>query len=167
MPFLSQEALHALQMAIQNEQDTIQIYEQMLKQVKNSNTGKMLRWLIAEEQQHMKQMKEKVEKSAEQPVEVDPDLESEVPNREQLMEIELENCTVTELIDLAIENEKISRDFYREQQMRSKVPGVSSVFEWLVAEEEKHISKLQKEYHTYQNYEEVGLSNPESSEEEK
>lgn len=159
MSSLTPDASHALLMAIQNEADIVQIYQHMLKQVRNSNTRRMLERLIAEEQQHEQRMRIRLSEDGmegpdkEEPV---PDIES--PNRSQLMDIELENCTVAELISLAIENEGINRDFYKTQHDRAEDWEVKAIFNWLVEQEEKHISHLQNEYDKYQNYEEVNFS---------
>lgn len=158
MAFLSPEALHALQMAIQNEQDMVQIYQHMLKHVNNSKTGEMLRGLIEEENNHQVRMKELVKTAGGEHLQPELDLNTKLPNKKQLMEIELDNFTVSELINLAIENERISRDFYLAQYHRARDETVKNVFKWLVDQEEVHIGNLQKENDAHPNYEEVRLS---------
>ncbi len=160
MSSLTPDASHALLMAIQNEADIVQIYQHMLKQVRNSNTRRMLERLIAEEQQHEQRMRKRLSDSGmKNPDKEEPELDIELPNRSQLMAIELENCTVAELISLAIENERISRDFYKAQYDRAEDWEVKAIFNWLVEQEEQHIGNLQSEYDKYQNYEEVNFSN--------
>ena len=57
----SLESIHALQMALQNEIDTVQIYEQMLKYIKDPQGRELLYRLIVEEHQHKQKIKEKSE----------------------------------------------------------------------------------------------------------
>jgi len=154
MAALSSDALHALQIGIQNELDTIHIYQKMLEKVKSRPTQAVLRRLIEEELSHKNRMKKKIEESNSQVPETDFEF-PELPNREQLLELEFENCTVTELIDLAIENEKISRDFYKAQRDRAKHEDIAEIFQWLFREEQQHISNLEKEQSAHSDYGEV------------
>jgi len=131
-------------MAIQNEKDNTQIYHHILRQVKNSCARELLVRLIEEERQHRERIEQKI-------IEMGgniPETESNVgvPDREQLMEMELENCSVSELINLAIENERISRDFYQVQYNRVNDSGVKAIFEWLIEQENEHIEKLMREH---------------------
>lgn len=144
MNSLQTELIHALQMAIQNEKDNTQIYHHILKQVKNSGARELLVRLIEEERQH----REKIEKKIREMGGEVPKTESgvDVPDREELMEMELENCSVSELINLAIENERISRDFYQEQYSRVNDDGVKAIFRWLIEQENDHIETLLREH---------------------
>ncbi len=156
MSSLSHEAIHALQMARQSELDTIQIYQHMLKQAKKSKTKKIFERLINEEYDHINEIKERLlSGGGELPP---PDSDFDVPDREQMRDIELGNCSVQELINLAIENERISRDFYQAQYDRAGEEDVKKIFKWLVAEEVGHIDKLKLEYEGHADYEEVRFS---------
>ncbi len=160
MPSLSQEAIHALQMARQSELDTVQIYEHMIRQAGNSNTKDIFGRLIDEEHKHAKEIEDRlVAGGGEIP---HPQADIEVPDRKQIMEIELQNCTVSELINLAIENERISRDFYKAQFDRANNGDVREIFDWLVSQEDDHIQKLKEEYEAHRNYEEVRFSDRKS-----
>ncbi|HFE65384.1 MAG TPA: hypothetical protein ENK14_13370 [Caldithrix sp.] len=156
MTVLPNEVLHALKMAMQNESDTIRVYQHMFKKVKNSKTRQMLRHLINEEHFHEQRIKEKYREGGGQfPLN---EWDSELPNREQLLDIELENLTVLELINLAMQVEKVSRDFYKVQYKRAADVEVKLIFDWLARQEEDHIKSLQQEYESHQNYHEVRLS---------
>jgi len=155
MAELSLESLRALQMALQNENDTVLIYQHMLDRVKNGVTRALLAKLIEEEILHRERIQEKIRRNA-QDLPAIPN-EAELPERRSIMELELSNCTILELINLAIENEKISRDFYQAQFQRATDQEVQEIFQWLVDQESEHIQNLQLEYDAHQYYEEVGL----------
>ena len=160
MTSLTPEALHALHMAMQNEATSIQIYHKMLKQVNNSKTRQMLQNLIEEEHQHENSMKAKiVEAGLDLPEYIDDN--SEFSNWEQLMDMELENFTITELIGLAIQNEKINQDFYKAQYDRLKNKELKAIFKWLIEQEDKHIKNLRNERNSHTLYEEVRLQDDE------
>ncbi len=142
MAKLSADALHALHMALQNEIDTSQIYTHMLPQVNDNRLREMLKNLIAEEYGHEKRIKEAILQGGGQLREAEQN--SPLLDRQALMEIELKNLTMAELISLALENEKISRDFYQMQYDRVDDPTVKSIFKWLKEEEERHIRDLEK-----------------------
>jgi len=150
MPNLSPESLHAFYMAIQNELDTVQIYEHMLNHVTDSHAREVLHRLIVEEHNHEQGIKRKIEEVGGNPN--PPELEVDYidfPDRDSLLELELANCTVGELVNLAIENEQMSRDFYKIQHDRAQNPQVKAIFKWLWEEEEQHIKNLKLEYGTY------------------
>lgn len=150
---LSPESIHALQMALQNETDTIHIYRHMLQRVKNEKTLAMLHKLIEEENSHEARIREKIlEGGGELPA---PDNDLEIPDRDSVFNLNLGALSIMELINLAIENEKISRDFYHAQYNRMKNPEIKAIFSWLVSEEQKHIRNLQLEYDAHQYYDEV------------
>ncbi|GAB4381649.1 MAG: hypothetical protein Kow0042_32150 [Calditrichia bacterium] len=153
MEACSPEVLRALQMAMQNELDTVRIYRQMLQYVKNTKTRDILNRLIEEEYQHEKRIKDRFLQGGGKIPKNDGDYD--LPNREQLLDLELKNFTISELISLAIQNEKISRDFYQAQLNRVDNPHVKEVFRWLVEQEEEHIRNLQNERDSHSNYEEV------------
>jgi rubrerythrin len=157
MPTLTPEALQALKMAMQNELDTVHIYKKMLEKVKNKETKEILNSLIEEEFQHKEKMQEKIKETGLPESDLNTNY-PELPNRDQLLEIELENCTVSELINLAIENEKISQHFYKEYYQRFKNEEVKAIFKWLIEQEEEHIQRLKKEYDSHKEYEEVRFS---------
>ena len=158
MSILSREALHALQMAMQNELDTIHIYKKMSEKVKNKKTLKILKNLIDEEYHHKDIMQNKITEKGGEILDSNYDF-PELPNRQQLLEIELENCTVSELISLAIENEKISRDFYKIHYKRFDNKEVKEIFHWLIQQEEEHIRRLEKDQDSHKEYDEVGFPN--------
>ncbi len=142
MAKLSADALHALQMALQNEADTSQIYTHMLPQVENRELREMLKNLIAEEYEHEKKIREMILAGGGQLRE--PEQNPALLDRQALMDIELKNLRMEELISLALENEKISRDFYQMQCDRVTDPAVKAIFKWLKEEEERHIADLEK-----------------------
>ena len=149
MTRFSQEAVHALVMAMRNEIDTVQIYEHILKYVKDSMARELLHRLIVEEHNHKDQIQQKILSNGGDipPSDIKP--HKDYPNREQLLDIELENCTVSELVNLAIENERMSRDFYKAQHGRAANKEVKAVFKWLMEQEEEHIRNLKGEYGVY------------------
>ncbi len=152
---LSPESLRALQIALKNENETVLIYQHMMNRVKNSVTQALLAQLIEEEFLHEKRIRDKIsENNHDEPVSFE---DIEVPNRRTIMELELTNCTILELINLAIENEKISRDFYQAQFQRVEDPEVRKIFQWLAEQEDEHIKNLQMEYDAHKYYEEVGF----------
>jgi rubrerythrin len=150
MASLSPESIHALQMALQNEIDTVQIYEHMLNHVTDVKAREVLHRLIVAELNHEDKIKEKIMSAGES---VSPEklevTSPDYPDRDQILEIELANCTVGELVNLAIENEQMSRDFYRIQYNRMENSEVKEIFKWLWEEEEQHIQNLKNEYHEY------------------
>jgi rubrerythrin len=157
MESISPDAVHALLMARQNELDTVRIYRHMLKQVRNSKTKEILQQLIDEEHNHVKRIDEKIKYGGNE-LPLSDEIEVDLPEREKLMEMELDNCSVSELIHLAIENEKISRDFYQAQHDRAEDEQVRKVFNWLVDQEVQHIDHLESEYLAHRDYEEVRMS---------
>jgi rubrerythrin len=149
MGSLSPEAIHALQMSIQNEKDSILIYQHIRKQLNDGKTANLLNRLIKAENSHTRRVKLKLmENGGEVVVPEDFGL----PNRGQLMEMALKNCTLAELINLAIENERIARDFYEAQHQRTENGDVRDIFKWLLEEEVRHVNYLQKEYDFHNEY---------------
>jgi rubrerythrin len=146
MAELSLDSIHALHMAMQNELDTVQIYEHILKHVRDSKAREMLHRLIVEEHNHEIAIKERIVSGGGKISNPEIPIDADYPNREQLFEIELENCTISELVNLAIENEQMSRDFYRLQHERAINNEVKEVFKWLVEQEEIHIRNLKSKY---------------------
>ena len=151
---ISPVALHALQMAMQSELDTVRIYKKMLKRVKNKKTLSVLEDLIKEEFDHEKRVKEKfLGAGGEFP---EPENDFHLPQRDHLLEIELENCSSLELINIAMENERISRDFYVRQRDVAENDEVREIFNWLVREETQHIKNLKADFEAHKhNYNEV------------
>jgi rubrerythrin len=146
---LSPESIHALHMAMQNELDTIQIYEHILNHITNNHARELLHRLIVEEHNHENRLKEKIISGGGEITNPDTGAEIELPDREQLLDLELGNFTASELIHLALQNEQISRDFYKIQYDRVNNPEVKEIFRWLVDQEETHIENLKKEYSPY------------------
>ncbi len=146
---LSPESIHALHMAMQNELDTIQIYEHILKHINDSEARKLLHQLIVDEHSHEHKIKEKIISGGGKVSKPEFDTDSDYPDRKQLLDIELDNYTITELVDLAIKNEQISRDFYQIQHERMINSDVKAVFKWLVEQEEIHIQNLMEQYALY------------------
>lgn len=149
MNSMQTELIHALQMAIQNEKDNSQIYHHILRQMKDPGARELLVRLIEEERQHREKIEQKILEMGGKIV--PPESNMGLPNREQLMEMELENCSISELIDLAIENERISRDFYQEQHSRVNDQGVKAVFQWLIEQENNHIEMLIEKHRNWES----------------
>jgi rubrerythrin len=149
MTEFSLESIHALQMAMQNELDTVQIYEQMLKHASDPKGRELLHRLIVEEHQHEQKIKEKIILAGGRFSQVDFTIEVEYPNREQILEMELDNCNVSELVNIALQSEQMNRDFYCIQLKRAKNKEVKEIFKWLLEQEELHIQNLKKEYSAY------------------
>jgi rubrerythrin len=150
MSHFSPETLHALYMAMQNELDTVQIYEHMLNHVTDGHARELLHRLIVAEHNHEQSIKEKIVSAGGNASPPEAMLDSvDFPERDQLLQIELANCTVGELVNLAIENEQMNRDFYKIQYNLAQNPEVKEIFRWLWAEEEQHIQNLKSEYGPY------------------
>lgn len=143
------ESVHALVMAMYNELDAVQIYEHILKYVKDTKARELLHRLIVEEHDHKEKIKEKILLAGGEMPKPDAKPHDDFPDREQLLDIELKNCTISELVNLAIENEKMSRDFYQAQYDRASNSEVKEIFKWLVKQEEEHIRNLKAEYGLY------------------
>ncbi len=149
MSSLAPESVHALLMAMKNERNTVQIYEHMLKHVQDSEIREMLHRLIVDEHDHEQRIREKIGQSRVNPSPEDVELPVDFPDRTQVLEMELENCSVPELVNLALESEQMNRDFYKIQLDLAKNTEVREIFKWLFEQEEKHIIHLKKEYGTY------------------
>ena len=150
MANFSPESIHALQMALQNEIDTVQIYEHMLNHVNDVKAREVLHRLIVGELNHEEKIKEKIISAGHSVNQGDLEIEDvDYPDRDQILKIELANCTVAELVNLAIENELMSRDFYKIQHDRAENQEVKAIFKWLYDEEEQHIKNLKSEYESY------------------
>ncbi|MBN2366147.1 MAG: hypothetical protein EH225_09210 [Calditrichaeota bacterium] len=151
MSKLSPESLHALLMAMQNEQDTVQIYEHMLRHVTNPQARELLHRLIVEEHNHEQKIKERFFEGGGEMVEESKiiGMDEKFPDRGQIFHVELENCNVSELVNIAIESEQMNRDFYRSQEKRARHNEVKEIFKWLAEQEEIHISNLRNEYGSY------------------
>ncbi|GAB4332731.1 MAG: hypothetical protein Kow0037_10500 [Calditrichia bacterium] len=127
----------------------------MLRRVKNQTTRKMLFQLIKEEHQHEVHIKERLLALG---GEIDRvEFNFDLPNRGQMLDLELDNFSASELINLVIQNEKISRDYYLAQRDRVSHPQVKEIFQWLVDEENEHIKSLVKDQDCHDNYESVCL----------
>lgn len=136
-------------MAVQNELDTIQIYEHILNHITDNHAREVLHQLIAEEHNHEYRLKEKIISGGGNITNPDTGTEFELPDREQLLDLELKNFNASELIHLVLQNERISRDFYKIQFDRVNNLEVKEIFWWLVEQEESHIENLKREYSQY------------------
>lgn len=149
MTNFSLDSIHALQIAMQNEKDTIQIYEHMLNHVRDSKGRELIHRLIIDEHQHQTKIKEKILLAGGRIAPLDVTIEIGFPNRDQIFEMELENCSVSELINIALQSEQMNRDFYDYQFKRARNKEVKNIFKWLMDQEELHIQNLRKEYQQY------------------
>ncbi|MFQ6090026.1 MAG: ferritin family protein [Candidatus Bipolaricaulia bacterium] len=111
-------ALEVLGIAIRSEIHAGKVYERLFKMVRNPALRERLQILQGEEEQHRKLLEQLHAKSF-------PDVELKLPQRSLVpMEVATkEGITVPELIQLAMEAERRSEQFYREMAGRAQEQG--------------------------------------------
>ncbi|HHS14473.1 MAG TPA: hypothetical protein ENN03_12005 [bacterium] len=132
----------ALSVAIRSEMDSVAIYKKLKDMVKNFVMKDKLDFLIGEETKHQQIVSKLFEKRF-PGKEVHPTERGLVPKLSFALD---EENTVTDLLEMAMESEKVSGDFYDRLAEEVDEKGVKEILQYLSIMEYGHYSLLKGEY---------------------
>jgi rubrerythrin len=132
----------ALSMAVKSEKDATEAYIKLQSMVKNFILRDKLRFLAEEEQKHQKLLKEVHKKVAggREPPETERSLAPRLTIALQ------EKSSVTDLLELAMDAEKISEEFYDNLSQNVEERGLQEILQYLASMEHGHYFLLKGEY---------------------
>lgn len=132
----------ALSMALKSEVESADVYKKLKKMVENFIIKDKLQFLINEEKKHQKVIEELIHRMF-------PDKEPEVPEKSLIPRVTLalkEEMSVPDLLELAMEAEKISEEFYDNLSEEVGERGVQEILQYLASMEHSHYFLLKGEY---------------------
>jgi rubrerythrin len=132
----------AFLMALKSEIDTAETYEKLQKMINNFVLKDKLKFLVEEEKKHQKIIKELFRKmfSGKEPSSTEKSL---LPRLTLALQ---EDTSVPDLLELAMEAEKIAEEFYDNLSQEIEERGVQDILQYLVAMEHSHYFLLKGEY---------------------
>ena len=132
----------ALSIALNAENETGAVYKKLKGLVKNFVIKDKLQFLINEEKKHTKIIENLYAKMfpGKKPVEVDRSL---LPRLSLTLK---EDANVPELLELAMEAEKVAEEFYDQYSEEVEGRGVQEIFQYLSSMEHGHYALLKGEY---------------------
>lgn len=132
----------ALSMALKSEEEAGAVYKKLKGLVQNFVMKDKLQFLISEEKKHQKIIGSLFEKMfpGKKPVKVDRSL---LPRLTLTLK---EDTSVPELLELAMEAEKISEEFYDQYSEEVEERGIQEIFQYLSRMEHGHYALLKGEY---------------------
>ena len=138
----SLSAEKALSMAFRSEIDAAEAYLKLQSMVKNFILRDKLTFLAEEEKKHQKLRREvhKKRTGGKEPP------ETEKPLAPRLALALQEKSTVTDLLELAMEAEKISEEFYDALSQNVEERGLQEILQYLASMEHGHYFLLKGEY---------------------
>lgn len=132
----------ALSMAIASEAEAEKVYGKLQKTVKNFILKDKLKFLSSEEKRHQKLLRELFRK-------VFPGREPSKKERSLAPRLSLalqENSAVPDLLELALDAEKTSEEFYDNLSQNVEERGVREILQYLASMEHGHYFLLKGEY---------------------
>ncbi len=132
----------ALSIALNAENETGAVYKKLKGLVKNFVIKDKLQFLINEEKKHTKIIENLYAKMfpGKKPVKVDRSL---LPRLSLTLK---EDANVPELLELAMEAEKVAEEFYDQYSEEVEGRGVQEIFQYLSSMEHGHYALLKGEY---------------------
>jgi rubrerythrin len=137
----------ALEKAIEQEQQSFEIYRRVLKIVKNQSARKLLKELALEELEH----KHALEKAlVGEEVGLHEEGEKAAPSMNLTLIVQEkpldENASPQDALAFALHDEKRSVDFYRQMATQCSGAPMEEVFSRLEKDETKHLARLEETY---------------------
>jgi len=147
----NEEIIKALKFAIELEKMGLKTYLDLAKKTADDTGKSMFIWLAGEEFEHMRLLEDLLEKeAAHMPIgklKVEEKKLSELVPRLKGMEkrksTRRAEAHQIDALKAALEQEKKSRDFYREQAQKAEHPEVKQLFETLAEMEQAHYDLIQ------------------------
>ena len=132
----------ALSMAVQSEAEAVEVYQKLHVMVKNFVLKDKLRFLAEEERRHRMLLTELYKKltGSTEPPKTDRSI---MPRLAIALK---ENQTVPDLIELAMEAEKLSEEFYDNLSQNVEERGLQEILQYLASMEHGHYFLLKGEY---------------------
>lgn len=134
-------SLEVMGLAIKSEVEAGQIYDGLARKVKNRALKEKLLFLRGEEEKHKAMLEEIYAQSF-------PEVELALPPRSLLPKVDLalsEGTTVPELLDIAMEWEKLSEEFYADFAQRAENVRTRAMLQHLSKMESSHYHLLKAE----------------------
>lgn len=135
-------ALEVLGIAIQSEIEAALLYARMIGLVRNTSLASKLAFLRQEEEKH-REMLEELYTCRFPDIELQLSVKSPVP---QIQNTNLDDMTVPELFQLAMQAEQLAADFYSREADRSNDQAGRAMLRYLSNVERGHYHLLQTEY---------------------
>lgn len=135
-------ALEVLGIAIKSEIEAAQLYARMAAQVRNTSLASKLAFLRQEEEKHREMLESLYTRRF-------PDIELQLPVRSpvpQIQSTDLDDMTVPELFQLAMQAEQTAADFYSREADRSNDHAGRTMLRYLSNVERGHYHLLHTEY---------------------
>ncbi len=133
--------LEALRIAIQAEIDTYKYYRDALKHFTDHEAKNLLAALAEEEKKHRKRLEDKYAKLSGKRL-----LYLNLPKKRRFTRPLDPNASVLDILKVAIETEKESRDFYEKAAQRTIDARGKRMLEELAEEERHHVELLEAEF---------------------
>lgn len=135
-------ALEVLGIAIQSEIEAALLYARMIGLVRNTSLASKLAFLRQEEEKHREMLEGLYSRRF-------PDIELQLPVKSPVPQIQnanLDDMTVPELFQLAMQAEQLAADFYSREADRSNDQAGRTMLRYLSNVERGHYHLLQTEY---------------------
>lgn len=134
-------SLEIMGIAIKSEINAAQVYDRLAQRVKNLTLKEKLRFLKSEEKKHRAILEEMYARSF-------PEVELALPARSLLPKVDIalsEDTPIPELLEIAMEWEKLSAEFYADFAKRAEDVKGRSVLQYLSNMESGHYHLLETE----------------------
>lgn len=135
-------ALEVLGIAIKSEIEAALLYARMTAQVRNTSLASKLAFLRQEEEKHREMLESLYARRF-------PDIDLQLPTKSlvpQIQDANLDDMTVPELFQLAMQAEEMAADFYSHEADRSHDHTGRTMLRYLSNVERGHYHLLQTEY---------------------
>ncbi|MBC7262470.1 MAG: ferritin family protein [Chloroflexi bacterium] len=135
-------ALEVLGIAIKSEIEAASLYARMTALVRNTSLASKLAFLRQEEEKHREMLESLYTRRF-------PDVELQLPAKSpvpQIQSADLDDMTVPELFQLAMQAEQMAADFYSREADRSNDQAGRTMLRYLSNVEHGHYHLLQTEY---------------------
>lgn len=132
----------ALTMALKSECDAADVYQTMLNRVKNFVLKDKLKFLVTEEKKHQKVLESLIQK-------IFPDFKPEKEGKSLTPRLKLaieEETPIPDLLEMSMEAEKITEEFYDELSQEVENRGTQEILQYLASMEHGHYFLLKGEY---------------------
>lgn len=135
------DELEALRIAIQSEIDSYKMYKESIKHVRDKQGKELLLALSEEERRHRRELESEYGRVSGKRL-----LYINLPKKRRLFREIRPEATPLEILEIAIEQEKESVEFFEKAAIRTPDAGGKRVFERLAKEEQNHLQLLEAEY---------------------
>ena len=142
-------ALEALGVAIRAEQDSREVYEELADRSAQEHISRLFRRLAEDEGQHLRFLRDRyAELAGSVPLKLPP---SRLPEKLSTPELR-RDASLDRVLDMAIEEEKRSRDHYLKAANETDDPSGQRMFRYLADMEYEHWMELEHERKMLERY---------------